>query len=156
YAGTEQLLRALIEREISPLVARIEALASAGVDDPAATFRALAKLVSGVLGQARVFALPLLVVAIANRFPDLAEDYRQNVFARGRAAMEGLVKRGIAIGQFRNIDPAAGARAIMGPLMFEVIWTHALKGPSELGRSQAWVDAQVDVALNGLAAEKAA
>lgn len=155
FEGKEQLLRALIERELAPMVMRIEALADAGVADPAKTIRQLARLVSGVLANARIFALPLLVVAIANRFPDLAEDYRMNVFARGRAAMAGLIRRGIAMGQFRAVDAEAGARAIMGPLMFEVIWTHALKGPSELGRSQDWVDAQVDILLNGIAAEKA-
>lgn len=156
FEGKEALLRALIERELAPMAARVEMLAAAGAGDPAGTIRQLAKLVAGVLANARVFAIPLLVVSISNRFPDLAEEYRANVFARARGALESLIRRGMEIGQFRTVDPAAGARAIIGPLMFEVIWTHALKGPSELGRGQQWVDAQVDILLRGIAAEERA
>jgi hypothetical protein len=66
--------------------------------------------------------------------------------------MARLVQRGVELGQFRNVDPVAAARAMMGPIMVEIIWTHALRGESELGRGQAWIDAQVDILLRGIGA----
>jgi hypothetical protein len=105
------------------------------------------------LGQTRIFSIPLLVVSISGRFPDLAEHYRERVLGRGRAALERLIRRGVEIGQFRPVDPAAAARAMMGPIMFEMIWTHALRGESEIGRSDAWLAAHLDILARGIAAQ---
>ena len=64
-----------------------------------------------------------------------------------------MIARGVALGQFRAVDAKVASRALIGPLMFEVLWAHALKGPSELGASTAWIEAQFDMFLHGLAAE---
>jgi AcrR family transcriptional regulator len=152
FEGKEAMLRALIEREVQPMVARLEALAEARSPDPTELIRQAAQIVSRALANPRLFAVPLLIVGISGRFPDIAEYYRETVFARGRAVMARLVQRGVELGQFRNVDPVAAARAMMGPIMVEVIWTHALRGESELGRGQAWIDAQVDILLRGIGA----
>ncbi|MBL8552507.1 MAG: TetR/AcrR family transcriptional regulator [Hyphomonadaceae bacterium] len=152
FEGKEALLRALIEREVAPFAERLEAAADAGLADPAGTLRQLAQIINVVIGQSRIFAIPILVVSISNRFPDLAQHYRERVVARGRAALERLIRRGVELGQFRSVDPAAAARAMMGPIMFEMIWTHALKGPG--GRDGAWLANHFDILLNGISRQE--
>jgi AcrR family transcriptional regulator len=156
FEGKEAMLRALIEREVAPMVARLEALAETPAPDPIELIRHAARMVSGALANPRLFALPRLIVGISGRFPELAEFYRETVFARGRAVIARLVRRGVELGQFRNIEPVAAARAMMGPIMVEVLWTHVLRGESELGRGQAWIDAQLDILLRGISAEGSA
>jgi AcrR family transcriptional regulator len=156
FEGKEAMLRALIEREVAPMVARLEALAEAPAPDPIELIRHAARMVSGALANPRLFAVPRLIVGISGRFPELAEFYRETVFARGRAVIAKLVQRGVELGQFRNVDPVAAARAMMGPIMVEVLWTHVLRGESELGRGQAWIDAQLDILLRGISAEGSA
>jgi AcrR family transcriptional regulator len=152
FEGKEAMLRALIEREVAPMVARLEALAEAPAPDPIELIRHAARMVSGALANPRLFAVPRLIVGISGRFPELAEFYRETVFARARAVIAKLVQRGVELGQFRNVDPVAAARAMMGPIMVEVLWTHVLRGESELGRGQAWIDAQLDILLRGISA----
>lgn len=144
------MLRALVEREVAPIALRLEAAAEAGMDDPTATLKRLGAIVTTALEQPRVFATPRLVVSLAGRFPDLAQDYRERVFFRARDAIERLMRRGIELGQFRAVDPAAAARAMMGPIMFEIIRAHALGDQSE--RSPDWLAAHFDLLAHGIAA----
>lgn len=152
FEGKEQMLRALIEREIQPIVARLEAAAQIETNDPVAIIRMAATMVAQALANPRLFALPILMASLSGRYPDLADFYRVTVFARGRAVMARLIRRGIELGQFRDVDPVAAARALMGPLMVEVVWTHVLRGESELGRTPELIEAQLDILLNGIAA----
>ena len=150
FTGKEALLRGLIEREVKPVMERAAMLAQMGAADPKATLQGMATMVAQAMANARLAAIPFLVVSVSNRFPDVAEFYRRDVVERARGALEGLIAKGVALGQFRKIDPAVAARALIGPLMFEVIWTHALKGKGELGKSRKWIDAQIDVLMCGI------
>jgi AcrR family transcriptional regulator len=153
FTGKEALLRGLIEREVKPVFTRAHTLAALGGDNPKATIRGIATMINVALGDPRLIAIPLLVISIANRFPDIADYYRREVVEHGRAALEGLISRGVELGQFRKVDPKVASRALIGPLMFEVLWARALKGESDLGVSDAWIEAQFDLLLHGLDAE---
>ena len=155
FTGKEALLRGLIEREVKPVFDRATALAKLGAADPRATLRGMATMISGVLGNPRLAAIPFLIVSIANRFPDIAEFYRREVVEGARGAIEALILKGVAMGQFRKVDPKAASRALIGPMMFEVIWTHVLKGPSDLGKSSKWIEGQFDIWLRGIEEERA-
>lgn len=153
FESKEAMLRALIEREVAPLAQRLEAAAAAGMDEPASALRQLGAIVAGALDQPRIFATPLLVASLAGRFPDLAREYRERVFLRARQAIENLIEHGISLGQFRAVDPSAAARAMMGPIMVEIIRTHALGDASE--RSGDWLAAHFDILNHGIAAADA-
>ncbi|MBI1187060.1 MAG: TetR family transcriptional regulator [Alphaproteobacteria bacterium] len=150
FESKEQMLRALIDREVRPLIARVEALSVMETDDPAALIKQALLLVTGALADPRLFALPRLIIALSGRFPDVVNGYRDDVVGPARAAIGRLVMRGQALGQFRAVDPVAAARAIIGPMMFEIMWAHVLHGESDLGRSAGWIEAQVDVLIKGL------
>lgn len=154
FTGKEALLRGLIEREVKPVFDRVMTLAQGGAADPKGTLRGIATMMCAVMTDARIAAIPFLVVSISNRFPDIAQFYRREVIEKARAALEGLVAEGVEKGQFRKVDPKIVSRAFIGPMMFEVIWTHVLKGPTDLG-NQKWIEAQFDVLLHGLEEERA-
>jgi AcrR family transcriptional regulator len=143
------LLKALISREVAPVTARAAALAQAGTADPEATLRLIVQTMMGAMMQPRLFAIPRLMFALSNRFPEIAEFYRTEALEHAMKAVRGLVAAGIAKGLFREIDPGLALRSIVGPVMFTAIWHHVLHG--EPDSDPARVAQQiVDVILNGL------
>ena len=152
FDSKEALLRALIEREILPLVARVTAVAEGEAQDPKAALTVFLSSVAALLSNPRIFAVPRLVISISGRFPELRDHYRRSVAEPGRSAIERMIRRGIELGQFRKVDPAAATRAIIGPLFFEALWTHVLAGETALGDPAAFVRGQIDVLVNGIGA----
>lgn len=144
------LLEALIESKVAPLARQAQALAAAGADDPLTALRMLSTVAAHRLGDAKVFAVPRLVIAVSGRFPEIAEYYRTHVVEAARAALEGLVAAAMAKGAIRRADKDAIVRAFIGPLFFEAMWTHALRGPSAFAAPEKLIADQFDILLNGL------
>ncbi len=152
FDSKEALLHALVERELAPLIARITALAGAEAADPKTALAIALERVVTVLANPRIFAVPRLVISIAARFPEIRDHYRHAIVEPARRTVERLIERGIQAGQFRAVDPSAATRAIIGPLLFEALWTHVLAGETAFGDPKAFVRAQIDVLVNGLGA----
>lgn len=144
------LLEALIEAKVAPLAAQAQSLAAAGQADPLSALRLLATVAAARLADPKVIAVPRLVIGISGRFPEIAEYYRTHVVAKARAALEQLIDAGIASGAIRKVDTAAIVRAFIGPLFFEAMWTHVLKGETALHDPQKLIEQQFDVLLHGL------
>lgn len=154
FPSKEALLRALVEREISPIVAQVTALAETDIaGDPVEFLRIALMTVAMRLRDARLFAIPRLVIAISGRFPEITRHYRSAVVEPARALIERMIARGIAQKQIRPVDPKAATRAIVGPMMFEALWTHVLEGESALDKPDELVNSLIDLLINGLAPE---
>jgi AcrR family transcriptional regulator len=144
------LLEALIEAKVAPLAAQAQTLAAAGQADPLNALKLFATVAAARMADPKVIAVPRLVIGISGRFPEIAEYYRTHVVAKARGALEQLIEAGIAAGAIRKVDTAAVVRAFIGPLFFEAMWTHALKGETALHDPQKLIEQQFDVLLHGL------
>lgn len=144
------LLEALIEAKVAPLARQAQTLAAAGHADPLTALKMLATAAAARMGDSKVIAVPRLVIGISGRFPEIAEYYRTHVVEKARAALEGLVDAGKAKGVFRDIDTKAVTRAFIGPLFFEAMWTHVLRGESAFANPQNLIEQHFDILLNGL------
>jgi AcrR family transcriptional regulator len=144
------LLEALIEARVSPLAAQAQTLAQAGKDDPLAALRLLARVAAHRIADPSVFAVPRLVIGLSGRFPQIADYYRTHVVEKARGALEALIAAAIAKQQIRPVDKDAVVRAFIGPLFFEAMWTHVLRGESALSEPEKLVEQSFDVLLNGL------
>lgn len=153
FDAKDALLRALISREVAPIAARAQALARSGAVDPEAGIRAIAAAAFAALSNPRIFAVPRLVIAVAGRFPEIAAHYRSQVIDPARGALITLVEAGVARGTFRDVDPDAAVRAIIGPVMFEVMWRFALGGEPRDGEARL-AENWADLLLRGLKAER--
>ncbi|MEJ0022525.1 MAG: TetR/AcrR family transcriptional regulator [Alphaproteobacteria bacterium] len=148
FKSKEELLRALIEREVSPVLAQVGEMARTA-ENPRETLRMIGRFAGAAIAQARFMAIPLLVISISNRFPELVDFYRGEVATKAKSGVEALIKRGVKLGQFRKVDPHAGARALIGGVLFEALWAHVLRGPTSIN-TPGWLDSHVDIVLNGL------
>ncbi|HRE43901.1 MAG TPA: TetR/AcrR family transcriptional regulator [Terricaulis sp.] len=144
------LLEALIEAKVAPITEQVAALSAAGLPNPKHALRALADMATHRMADPMIVAVPRLVLGLSGRFPEIADYYRTHVVEKARAALEALVRAGVKQGVFRNVDPRAATRAMIGPLFFEALWTHVLRGESALSDPHALVNHQFDILLNGL------
>jgi len=150
FPSKTALLKALIEAKVAPLARQAENIAAAGQADPLGALRLLASAAAHLLADPRVFAVPRLVIGVSGRFPDIADHYRTHVVEIARAALVRLIEAATARGAIRCADPSAVARAFVGPLVFEAMWTHVLRGESALGDPEKLIEQHFDILLNGL------
>lgn len=149
FPSKEALLQALIEAKIAPFAQQIRALSELGRDDPLSALRAIAAGAAYKLRDPSIIAVPRLVIGLSGRFPEIADYYRTHVAEVARGALEGLLQAAMDKGQLRRFDVAAVSRALIGPLFFEAMWRHILRGETS-GAPEAVVQHHFDILLNGL------
>lgn len=152
FDSKDALLRALIDAKIAPLAAQAEMIARAGASDPVGALKLLAAAAALRLSDPRIVAVPRLVIGLSARFPELADFYRVHVAERALAALKSLIVAGIEQGVFRTVDPHAAARAFIGPIFFEAMWTHVLRGESALAAPEKLVESHLNLLFEGLRA----
>lgn len=150
FTSKTALLEALIQAHVAPLARQAEALAAAGVEEPIAALRAIAAIATAKLADAKVFAVPRLIIAISGRFPEIADYYRTETAERARKALETLLESAMQNGAIRRVNVKAAARAFIGPLFFEAMWTHVLRGDSAFAQPEHMIAEHFDILLNGL------
>lgn len=67
-------------------------------------------------------AVAKLVIAESRAFPEIGQFYLKEVIGRGLPLMEGLIRRGIEQGEFRQVDAFMTVRSMMGPMLLAILW----------------------------------
>lgn len=154
FDAKEDILRALIEREIAPIARKAHQLAEEGVDDPATTLGAIIAGLSAVVSNPRVFAVPRIVLSVSGRFPEIGAYYRKHVVEHGLAAMETLHRAGVERGLFRGVDSGMVARTAIGSTFLYALWLHVLGGEPDDRKPTERAREQLDLLMNGLKARE--
>lgn len=150
FESKEALLKALIKAKVTPLAQQAAIMATAGAGNPIMALRVIAGMAAHLLRDPSRLAVPRLVIGLSARFPDIAEHYRVHTAEIALRALTGLIEAAMAKGQLRAVDPRAVARAFVGPIFFEAMWTHVLGGETGLGDPEKLVASHFDILLNGL------
>lgn len=127
FKSKTAILEALIARDVAPVAAAAAMLADHGRDDPLGTLRLILSTLPQRLDDPRLFAIPRLVIASSNRFPEIAATYQREVISRVQTAIITLVRGAIEKGQMRAADPLVVCRALMGLAIFEALRRHVFK-----------------------------
>jgi AcrR family transcriptional regulator len=117
FPNKEALFREMVHTTIVAALAEAEA-SQAGSQSETAEAQ-LHRLGTGwwaFLRTERVQVLQRLVSLELGAFPDLMQFYADEVIARARRLVAGIIARGVARGEFRDVDPPLAAR------MFSSIW----------------------------------
>jgi hypothetical protein len=95
--------------------------------------------------------LPRLVLAEAANFPQLAEFWRREIIERGLGIFIGIIRRGIASGEFRRIEPQHVARLCVAPILVILLWrTTFAQFDDQPYDYQGLIEAHLQTLLNGL------
>jgi len=63
-----------------------------------------------------------LLISEGPRHPDLVDYYYDNVVAKGLGAISGIVKRGVARGEFRESAISDLPHLVLAPVMLSIVW----------------------------------
>lgn len=126
YENKEALFKAVIQEGIVPVIAENEAIAAKHVG---CSFYLLERLLANwwtKIGQTTFAGIPKLMVAEARNFPDLARFYYENVISRSRALVGNALRRGMASGEFRDMDIETTVDVVIAPILMLLIWRYSM------------------------------
>jgi AcrR family transcriptional regulator len=157
FPSKEELFKAVVRQFILPVLdARVEMLAAS--DEPvAALLRRMILSVPDAFIGSPIAAIPRLVMAEARNFPDLARFYFEEVPSRARERITAVIRRGIARGEFRRVDPDHVFYCAVSPIIMTVLW-NGVFGPFDPRAPdlRAICRSHVDLLLTGLLKEREA
>jgi AcrR family transcriptional regulator len=122
FPNKEELFREMIRHTAIAAISRAETVLAEGNRNPTgqlmAAFRGYWTFV-----RSPVFStIHRLVLGELHQFPDLAKFYATEVVARGQKLIGGIISRGIAAGEFRDVDPMVAARMFVALTVMNAIW----------------------------------
>jgi AcrR family transcriptional regulator len=122
FPGKEELFKAVISQSLVPRLEAGERLvADTDVPAPVQLERLLLTLAE-IIPSPTVGAIPKLIIAEAGNFPEIARFYFDEVIRRGRRLITGILRRGIARGEFRAFDVDAAFFSVVAPLIVAMLW----------------------------------
>ena len=127
FPSKEELFKAVVRSTIMPRVAALEAAVAAAEATASVLLASLVQRWSELLQIPQICAIPKLVLSEAGNFPELSRFYHDEVITRGLGLVRGLLRRGIADGEFRTIDVDNAAFTVVGPLILSMLWRHSLE-----------------------------
>lgn len=114
----------------------------------------IATILAFLAGQVRHTRFPELikiVIAESRAHPEVGQLYLDTVVHQGLPLFEGLIRRGIASGEFRQVDPGFAARAMIGPMLLAVIWKTVFEPlGAETLDLEAYAAQHADIFLKGI------
>jgi AcrR family transcriptional regulator len=122
YPSKEAVFEALVRANLVPRIERIQTLMATAQGSATERLHMIIAAFAQVAGDARLVALPKLVLAEAGNFPDLARFYRHEVIGPGLALVAGILRGGMEKGEFRALDPEVTARLFMAPMILAALW----------------------------------
>lgn len=152
FDSKEALFKAAVEAGMMPALEAAEALATEDGKSAAELLRCFVFGWWDCVGATTLGAVPKLLVAESQNFPDLARWFHDNMISRAHAAVVRIVELGVARGEFRPTDARVTARIIFSPMFSFIVWRRAFSGCMvDLPEPQAFLDQAVDVLVHGLA-----
>lgn len=149
FSSKEELFKAVVRETIVTPLSQAEA-EFAGYDGPVENLLRLLVSYHAIFSKEIGGGVSKLMMAEAANFPEIARFYMQEVVDRGRRFLGDLVRRGIARGEFRDVDADAMGRVLGAPLTMYSIFQHSLGPYDSEPMSERFLGAYLDLVLAGL------
>jgi AcrR family transcriptional regulator len=130
FANKEELFKAVVREGLVSPIAEMKGLVA---QYPGSSFDLLRLLIHGwwdKVGATRLSGIPKLLLGESGNFPELVRFYLAEVVEPGLEVMTAIVNRGIARGEFRQMNPEDAAFLIGAPLLQMMLWRTALEPQS--------------------------
>ena len=151
FPNKEALFREMVHATIvSALVEAETSLAELASETAEAQLRRLGQGWWTFLRTERVQVLQRLVSLELGQFPDLMQFYADEVIARGRRLVSGIIARGVERGAFRDVDPQLAARMFSSIWMSHSTWCARREFFKTLGSDEQVLDEMLEFYLYAL------
>jgi AcrR family transcriptional regulator len=152
YPSKEELLKAVISHNLSDRIAEGAALADGFNGSAGDLLRGILSDWWVALYDSPAAGVFKLVITEVRNFPDIATYYASEVIEPAHQLVGGIVRRGIAAGEFRTVDVDNAVHSLVLPLVMICLHRHSLgacPGEWHLDGS-AFIAQHVHLVLDGL------
>lgn len=116
------LLKALVEEMAGGNIAVARGIIESHQGPVSPLIATILAFLGSQLRHTRFAELVKIIISESRAHPDLGRLYLDSVVGQGLPLFEGLIRRGIASGEFRDVAPGFAARAMIGPMLLAIIW----------------------------------
>lgn len=157
FPSKEAVFKALVQTKLVSELARFAGMARDHHGPIAPLLADVLRAMGRFVTTSNLVVLPKIVIAEAGNFPDLARIYREEAAERGIALFGGLLRTGMARGEFRNIPLPHAVRLCIAPILLAAIWrTTFAPLDSEPYDYDGLIEAHIATLLRGLSCEEKA
>jgi AcrR family transcriptional regulator len=151
FDSKEAMFKGLLRDMLGARLSEIGGLAR-GADTVSDMLAQVVRALGHFASESELVVLPKMVIAEAGNFPDLARIYREEVVDRGLALLGGLIREGIARGEFRDVKVDHAVRLAIAPVLLVAIWrTTFAQFDSQIYDYAGLFEAHAATLLRGLA-----
>jgi AcrR family transcriptional regulator len=116
------LFQGVIRQTVAANLTTVEALVKAHQGPVAALIPGILNFMASRIEDTPMASIAKLVIGESRAFPEIGRFYLKEVIGRGLPLMEGLIVRGIAQGEFRQVDPGLTVRSLVGAMLLSGVW----------------------------------
>ncbi|WP_373504880.1 TetR family transcriptional regulator [Aestuariivirga sp.] len=146
------LLKALVNEMAGANLAVAKGFAEAHEGPVGPLLQTILTFMARQLRDTRFPELMKVVISESRAHPDVGKLYLDSVVSQGLPIFEGVIRRGIAAGEFRDIDPALAVKAMIAPMLLAAIWKTVFEPlGAEALDIEAYVAQHVETFLRGIA-----
>jgi AcrR family transcriptional regulator len=121
------LLKAIVEATATANITTAAELIDRHRGPAAPVICELLELLATRMTETRLPDLMKLIISEARAHPDVGRFYLENVMGRALPLFRGLIERGIASGEFREVDADLTVKCLIGPMLLGGIWRSAFE-----------------------------
>ena len=122
FPNKEELFKALVRENIVALLDRFRAEIEASDASAATLLEAFFRSWWREFGATRLSGLTKLIMAEAGNFPEVARFFHDEVIRPNGELLGSIIARGIASGEFREIDAETAAHLWISPLVMKAMY----------------------------------
>ena len=153
FASKEELFKAVVRDNISSHYPGWHDALTAFTGSTADMLRYCVKSWWTSVGATKASGISKLMMTEGTQFPDLADFYRHEVIEPGQALIQGILQRGVDLGEFRPMNMTYAVYSVLSPMLFLVTWKHS-EGTAVIPRApfdpEEFLTAQIETLLYGV------
>ena len=151
FENKEDLFKAVVRGNVLPVLQHGEVLIERFPGSSAELVRQMVHGWWDLTGSTKIAGIPKLIIAEAGNFPDLAKFYYDEVILRAHSLFRRVLQRGIAAGEFRDVDVDHMVHVALAPLVMLSVWGHSFACcEHEQLQQERYLDTYLDLLLHGL------
>jgi AcrR family transcriptional regulator len=151
FTNKEELFKAVVRENMVPVLGEAEDIVERYEGSSAELFREIILGWWERIGSTKLSGITKLMMAEANNFPEVTQFYHDEVISRGNAMIVRMLERGIARGEFRDIDMKHAMNVVCAPMIMLMMWKHSFASCGVAPISpEGYLNSFIDLLLNGL------
>lgn len=153
FNNKEALFEAAVRSRITPLLGRITRLVEFYPGPTRFLLRILFRLMHRQIAAGELQTIMRIMIAEGHRFPELTKFYYEEFMSKMMALLETIVARGVKRGELRAGAATDLPFVIISPGVMAAIWSMTFQ-PHHKIPADKFIDAHIDLVMNGISAKK--